>query len=96
MPPEYDYDAADQLSRALKQCIERIDWFLWLRNGRRKALLSTPHSDNWQGAKRNHYERDFARQQAALRDLMDEARRLHARVGQATEQARAQHAQQKN
>ncbi|MEK8174260.1 hypothetical protein NKH77_50515 [Streptomyces sp. M19] len=92
MPPEYDFQAADRLSWVLKQLVEKIDWFLWLRDGQRKALLGTAHSDNWQGAKRTRYEHDLARQRAALIGLRDEASRLKARVDHATAQA---HAQQK-
>ncbi|MGW3567790.1 hypothetical protein ACWDSL_28710 [Streptomyces sp. NPDC000941] len=95
MPPEFDYQAADRLSWVLKQFIEKIDWFLWLRNGQRKALLSTPTSANWQGAKRTRYEHDLARQRAALIHLREEATRLKAHVDHATTQAHAQHAQQK-
>ncbi|MEU5613892.1 hypothetical protein ACI2L4_10740 [Streptomyces sparsogenes] len=95
MPPEFDYQAADRLSWVLKQFGEKIDWFLWLRNGRREALLSTPDSDNWQGAKRTRYEHDLARQRAALIHLKDEAKRLKARVDDATAQAHARHARQK-
>lgn len=95
MPPDFDYLAADRLSRMLDQLGRKIDWFLWLRSGQRRALLKTPDSDNWQGAKRLRYERDLARQQAALIQVKDDAKRLKARVDQAVAQAHAQHARQK-
>ncbi|MEV4741009.1 hypothetical protein [Streptomyces sp. NPDC049555] len=93
MPPEFDVAAGEALGRQLAQLVDKLDWFIGLRDGRRKALLGTPQSDNWQGSKRNHYEGDFARQQAALIDLKAAARSFQASVHNATEQART--AQQK-
>ncbi|MEV4443314.1 hypothetical protein AB0K09_30810 [Streptomyces sp. NPDC049577] len=93
MPPDYDFAAADQLGRQLAQLVDKLDWLINLRTGRRKALLGTAHSDNWQGGKRNKFESEFARQQAALIELKAAARTLQASVAHATEQA---HAARKN
>ncbi|MEU9796001.1 hypothetical protein AB0E27_36420 [Streptomyces sparsogenes] len=89
MPPKYDFAAADRLSQQLSRLVEKLDWFIWLREGQRKSLLGSPHSDNWQGAKRNRFETDFARQRSALTELKAAARSLQSQVTQATAAARA-------
>ncbi|MER6140049.1 hypothetical protein ABT174_08315 [Streptomyces sparsogenes] len=96
MPPKYDFAAADRLSQQLSQLVEKLDWFIWLREGQRKSLLGSPHSDNWQGAKRNRFETDFARQRSALTELKAAALRLKSQVDQATTAAHtAQKSEQK-
>ncbi|MGY0056695.1 hypothetical protein ACWY4P_09050 [Streptomyces sp. LZ34] len=89
MPPKYDFDAAERLRQQLSQLVDKLDWYIWLREGQRKALLGAPHSDNWQGAKRNRFETDYARQRAALTDLKAAALRLQSQVNQATASAHA-------
>ncbi|MEU6578131.1 hypothetical protein [Streptomyces sp. NPDC046805] len=89
MSREYDFGAADRLSKQLSQLVAKLDWFIWLRTTQRQSLLGSPHSDNWQGAKRGQFEDEYARQQAAFAGLKDAARSLQARVNSATEAARA-------
>lgn len=91
MPPEYDFEAADRFRQQLSQFVAKIDWFTGVRDGQRKVLLGSPHSDNWQGAKRTSFEGKFSHQQAALRELKDVARRLQAQAAKATEAAHAAH-----
>ncbi|ANP52937.1 hypothetical protein J2Z21_000502 [Streptomyces griseochromogenes] len=89
MSREYDFAAADRISRELSRLIAKLDWFIWLRTTRRKALLGTPHSDNWQGAKRREFEKEYARQQAAFAHLRETASTLQASISSATEAAHA-------
>lgn len=89
MPPSLDVPAAERLNQQLTQLVAKIDWLLWLRSGQRKALLGDRHSDNWKGAKRNRFEADFARHQAALAELKSAARTLQAKVNEGIEAARA-------
>ncbi|AEW99384.1 hypothetical protein [Streptantibioticus cattleyicolor] len=91
MPPTYDVHAADRLSKELSQLAARLDALIGRRAGRRQALLAAPTSDNWQGGKRRAFEGEFAREQAALKDLLAAARSLKAGVDRATAQARAAH-----
>ncbi|WP_306316854.1 MULTISPECIES: hypothetical protein [unclassified Streptomyces] len=86
---DFDFQAADHLSRQLTQLIEKLDWLLWLRSTQRKSLLGGEGSDNWQGAKRRHFETDFARGQSSLTRLKDQARSLQTEVATATRTARA-------
>lgn len=89
MSHEYDFGAADRLHKELTQLVAQLDWFIGLRVSNRENLLGSPHSDNWQGAKRKHYEGEYGRQQAALTDLKAAARTLQASVHRATDAARA-------
>ncbi|GAA2352175.1 hypothetical protein [Streptomyces cuspidosporus] len=89
MPPKYDFAVAARLSQQLSQLVEKLDWFIWLRNGQRHTLFGSPHSDNWQGAKRDRFETDFQRQQKALTALKEAALRYQSQVNSATTAARA-------
>lgn len=89
MSGEYDFAAADRLDNELSQLVAKLDWFIWLRTTQRTSLLGSPHSDNWQGAKRRQFEDEHLRQNAALAGLKEAARSLQARVNNATEAARA-------
>lgn len=90
---EYDFAAADRLSQQLAQLAAKLEWLVWLRNGQRKSMLGTPHSDDWKGVKRNQFEQDFRREQAALTALAGQARSAKSRVDSATVEA---HAARKN
>lgn len=85
----YNFEAADRLSYQLSQLTAKLDWLLWLRSTQRKALLGTEHSDHWQGSKRRRFETDFARQQAALVSLKEQASRVQSEVDRATRAAAA-------
>ncbi|MDF6066758.1 hypothetical protein H8R03_33200 [Streptomyces sp. JH010] len=79
--------AADDLQRKLSQLVAKLEALSRLRASQRNALLSTPQSDNWRGSKRDRFEGEFARQQAALGAMIDDARRFQLQVSQAAAQA---------
>jgi hypothetical protein len=76
-------EAADWLERQLTQLVDKLDGLVRLRAGQHNALLGDQHSDNWQGAKRNTFETDYGRQQAALTDLKSAALSLRGAVARA-------------
>lgn len=90
MSQEFDIAAGERLHAQLSQLIAKLDWFVWLRATQRKALLGSPSSDNWQGARRKDFEGEYARQQMALNDLKAKAQRLQSSVAQATNAARVE------
>lgn len=79
--------AADDLQRKLSQLVAKLEALSRLRASQRNTLLGTPQSDNWTGAKRNQFEGEFARQQAALGAIADAARRFQSQVSKAAVQA---------
>ncbi|MFC9201321.1 hypothetical protein ACFT79_09380 [[Kitasatospora] papulosa] len=79
--------AADDLQRKLSQLAAKLEALSRLRASQRNALLGTPQSDNWRGAKRNQFEGEFGRQQAALGAIADAARRFQSQVSRAAVQA---------
>ncbi|MEU5027745.1 hypothetical protein [Streptomyces milbemycinicus] len=96
MPPKYDFAAAHQLSQQLSQLVEKMDWFIWLRESQSEALLGGPGSDNWRGAKRDNFVTHYLREQSALIELRDAAFRLQSQVNNATDAAHAAEKAEKN
>jgi hypothetical protein len=86
----YDFGAADRLSWALSNAHERIESFARLRAAQRSDLLGGPKSDNWQGRRRDSFEKAFTAQQRALHELAEEMSRLKAAVDRATREAHQQ------
>jgi hypothetical protein len=85
----YDFGAADRLSWALKMAYDKAESFASYRARRREKLLGHPRSDNWQGARRDEFEREFSAHQRALGELTKELRHLLTAVEAATAQAHA-------
>lgn len=85
----YDFEAATRLSGQLTQLAAKIEWLAWLRSGQHSRCLGGSHSDNWQGAKRHHFDAEYRRQQAALDQLAAAARKIKTQVDQATAEAHA-------
>jgi uncharacterized protein YukE len=85
----YDFGAADRLCQVLAAGSDKISALAKLRADQRASLLGGPTSDNWQGAKRNEFERQFTPEQRALAALADDLKRLASAVNTATAQAHA-------
>jgi uncharacterized protein YukE len=85
----YDFGAADALLQVLTSGHDKVSGLVALRGSQRTSQLGSPHSDDWQGAKRDKFEREFSPEQRELSVLAENLRRLISAVENATAQAHA-------
>jgi uncharacterized protein YukE len=85
---DYDFGAAESLSRTLAQLHDKLVALAQTRERHRRSLLN-PH---WRGAAHDRFEQAYPGQQRILGLLAERARQLQKQVDSATADAReAQH-----
>ncbi|MFE2384979.1 hypothetical protein [Streptomyces misionensis] len=92
MPPQgkvkYDFAAADELSRALKQLVNKIHWLIWVRDTRSSKYFDCGEQ-SWCGKNHDQFVRDLQAQRRVLNALAQEAASLKRQVDDATAAATA-------
>lgn len=83
----YDFNAAYMLLQELAVARDKVRGLATLRGQQRHSLLGGPHSDNWQGPRRDAFEREFGPEQRRLGALADDLMRLIRAVENATNRA---------
>jgi hypothetical protein len=92
MPPQgkvkYDFAAADELSRALNQLVDKIHWLNWVRDTRSSKYFDCGEQ-SWRGKNHDQFVRDLHAQRRSLNALAQEAASLKRQVDNATAAATA-------
>jgi hypothetical protein len=83
----YDFGAADHLAWALWMTMTKVHALIELRKSSRSSFLGSAPGNNWEGKRRDDFDKEFVKQQQALMALEAELESAWKAVNRITEQA---------